>query len=370
MLKVMNLSTEFMLIMLILLVIFCYLFVRPIIFTKDRADILKLLSYPLIWIILCLSKNKSLQSHLCVWLFLNPQIVIWIYLVLIRICLVLLLSYEFSIINIVNEDTIELCSVVQAPSVKKEFEVTLFSSLEESDFWAQKQKYTIHKAYLDYLSYENSRNRFYNRTFNNSFDDSVWAERSFSNFISYSFNKYSWNIHNNNLASAEVVLGAKLEGLNDQETHSHSKSVSSTLLLLEGTFDNNLINIDFKKLALVLVDYFWVTKFKYVNFDINHLDSCFLNTALKKSLSKHFTDIDWNSASTWTLIFGKFQEKLFARSHNLPFKDVLINSKVVTEAEVQTWMTNERARLFSESLANADIGPNNIYDDGLDDEFR
>lgn len=205
----------------------------------------------------------------------------------------------------------------------------------------------------------------------------------FSNFISRSLNNYSSNINMRDIALAEhvrlqiqaqvkseAVLEPDLEELNYQETYLEPEMHASNLVLLDTISNKKLINIDFKKLALVLVDYFWLTKFKYVNFDVTHFNSCFLNMALKKSLSKHFMDVDWNSASTWTVIFDKFQEQLPADSYNVPFKDVLINSKVVTVEEVQAWMTNERARLFSESLANADIGPNNSDNDGLDDEFR
>lgn len=90
-------------------------------------------------------------------------------------------NLNFFIPQIINENNNELCVGVETTSIQGELQVIsenfnntiLFSTTEDSDFWAFKQKYTIHKAYKNYLSYENSRNRFYNRTFNQSFDDSI-----------------------------------------------------------------------------------------------------------------------------------------------------------------------------------------------------
>lgn len=238
---------------------------------KFMESVIKLLLYPLIWIISRLIKNHSVQLQLCFTLFLNSHIIVWAYIVLIRLLLVVLINSDVLIIDftgnlnfltsyIINKNSNELCLGVELTGIQQELTVTpanpdnttLFSIVEDSDFWVTKQKYTIYNAYKNYLSYENSRNRVYNRIFNDSFDDSIWAEKSFGNFISNISKNYSRKIYARNAlwmsqVHVEVQQEAQASGEVQQEVRVDEKEIGVLIndifaLILDPEF--NLIKQD------------------------------------------------------------------------------------------------------------------------------
>lgn len=237
------------------------LIISAISFIKFIENLIKWLFYPLLWIVLRLTKNQVVQSQLYFWLFLNPQIVLWMYLVLIRLFFLLLINFDLSIVdigynsNVDNENTNEFfalfkrtCAQQGVPLVSENSSdskalsnVTLFSVSEESDFWVQKQKYTMHKAYKNYLSSENSRNRFYNRTFNNSFDDSIWAERSFSKFMSYTFSTRELNMGARNPAWAEHF---RIQGQLQEVLEKELLKLSTNIDAMTKDFEKNPLDMN------------------------------------------------------------------------------------------------------------------------------